>query len=136
MLFRSQTDLAVRGEREFAPDAELCARWRAVAPGEAGWFLTADRPVLSLWRRLRLARAFLGPCVADMETAAVAAVACRAGVPWAALRAVTDQATGAALASFRVHFASQAGRAADTLPALLQSVRAAPTALPDLSGAG
>jgi adenosylhomocysteine nucleosidase len=131
-----QTDRAGRGEREFAPDADLCALWRAAAPGAAGWFLTADRPVLSLWRRLRLARAFLGPCVADMETAAVAAVADRAGVPWAALRAVTDQATGAALASFRMHFASQAGRAADTLPALLQSVAAAPTALPERSGAG
>lgn len=131
-----QTDFALRGDREFAPDGRLLACWRAAAPGQAGWFLTADRPVLSLWRRLRLARAFLGPCVADMETAAVAAVAGRAGVPWAALRAVTDQATGVALASFRMHFASQAGRAADTLPAFLQSAREAPTALPDPSAAG
>lgn len=131
-----QTDFAVRGDREFEPDAALLERWRAVAPAPAGWFLTADRPVLSLWRRLRLSRAFLGPCVADMETAAVAAVAARAGVPWAALRAVTDQATGAALASFRLHFASQAGRAADTLPALLDTLSAERNALPDLSGAG
>jgi hypothetical protein len=57
-------------------------------------------------------------------------------VPWAALRAVTDQATGGALASFRMHFASQAGRAADTLPALLEAARTARAALPDLSGAG
>jgi nucleoside phosphorylase len=131
-----QTDLAVRGDREFEPDATLLERWRAVAPAQAGWFLTADRPVLSLWRRLRLARAFLGPCVADMETAAVAAVASRAGVPWAALRAVTDQATGAAPAAFRLHFASQAGRAADTLPALVESLSTPLRALPDPSATG
>lgn len=131
-----QTDLAVRSDREFEPDPALAALWREAVEGPAGWFLTADRPVLSLWRRLRLARAFLGPCVADMETAAAAAVAARAGVPWAALRAVTDQATGTALASFKLHFASQAGRAADTLPALLAAARARSCALPDLSGAG
>jgi len=131
-----QTDLAVRADREFEPDPALAGLWRGAVAGPAGWFLTADRPVLSLWRRLRLARAFLGPCVADMETAAVAAVAARAGVPWAALRAVTDQATGTALASFKLHFASQAGRAADTLPALLEACRADEAALPDLSGAG
>lgn len=131
-----QTDFAVRGDREFEPDPALLASWRGVVEGQAGWFLTADRPVLSLWRRIRLARAFLGPCVADMETAAVAAVANRAGVPWAALRAVTDQATGTALASFRLHFPSQAARAADTLPALLSTLSAEPNALPDLSGAG
>jgi adenosylhomocysteine nucleosidase len=116
-----QTDLADRSEREVSPDGDLLRAWRGVAPGELGWFLTADRPVLSLWRRLRLARAFLGPCAADMETAAAAAVARRAGVPWAALRAVTDQATGAGLASFKLHYPSQAGRAADTVPMLLAS---------------
>ena len=92
----------------------------------AGWFLTADRPVLSLWRRLRLARAFAGPAVADMETAAVAAVASAAGVPWAALRAVTDGATGLGAASFQLHYPRQAGRAADTVPLLLQSLGRAP----------
>jgi adenosylhomocysteine nucleosidase len=119
-----QTDLAVRDDREFVSDARLRAAWRLETPGEEGWFLTADRPVLSAWRRLRLARAFLGPCVADMETAAVAAVATRSGVPWAALRAVTDGASGAALASFRRHFPSQARRCADTVPGLLRRLRA------------
>jgi len=118
----AQTDLAVRSDREFESDLRLRSAWLAVAPGEQGWFLTADRPVLSLWRRLRLARAFLGPCVADMETAAAGAVAARAGVPWAALRAVTDPATGLGLASFKLHFPSQAGRCADTLPALLRGL--------------
>jgi adenosylhomocysteine nucleosidase len=131
-----QTDLAVRKDREFAPDEAVQAAWRRAAAGEAGWFLTADRPVLSLWRRLRLARAFLGPCVADMETAAVAAVACRAGVPWAALRAVTDQATAAGLAAFKLHYPSQAGRAADTLPSLFAELARSSPAFPDVSSAG
>jgi adenosylhomocysteine nucleosidase len=114
-----QTDLAVRAGRESQACERLRAAWLEVAGGEEGWFLTADRPVLSLWRRLRLARAFAGPAVADMETAAVAAVADAAGVPWAALRAVTDGATGLGAVSFKLHFPSQAGRAADTVPALL-----------------
>ncbi|MCB9915490.1 MAG: hypothetical protein H6828_10125 [Planctomycetes bacterium] len=105
-----------RGRRRPA----LLAARRALAPGRAGWFLTADRPVLSPWRRLRLARAFAGDCVADMETAAVAAVAAAAGAPWAALRAVTDRASLWGAASFRHHYPVQAGRAADSIPGLLQ----------------
>ena len=119
----AQTDLASRIGRQTEPDPDLLEAWSRVAPGERGWFLTGDRPVLSLWRRLRLARAFLGPCVADMETAAAAAVADRAGVPWAALRAVTDQATAAGGAAFKLHFPSQAGRAADSVPGLLRHLQ-------------
>lgn len=117
-----QTDFAVRQGREVASDPRLRQAWLAVAEGHEGWFLTADRPVLSLWRRLRLARAFAGSCVADMETAAVAAVCAGARVPWAALRAVTDPATGLGVVSFKLHYPSQAGRAADTVPALLRSL--------------
>src|SRR5688572_6633667 len=87
-----QVDLAVRAGRSVDADPRLLETWRSVAAGEVGWFLTADRPVLNPWRRLRLARAFAGSCVADMETAAAAAVARAAGVPWAALRSVTDGA--------------------------------------------
>jgi adenosylhomocysteine nucleosidase len=116
----AQVDLAVRHYRELPADAALRAAWRSVAPGVEGWFLTADRPVLSLWRRLRLARAFAGPCVADMETAAVAAVAHAAGVPWAGLRAVTDRATLAGAAAFHLNFQAQAGRAADTVARLIE----------------
>lgn len=114
-----QADLAVREGRRLEADEGWLARWREVAPGPAGWFLTADRPVLTPWRRLRLARAFAGPAVADMETAAAAWVASRAGVPWAALRAVTDGAGLAAAGSFARHYPVQAGRAADTVPGLL-----------------
>jgi len=117
-----QTDSALRAEREVLADAGLRAAWQALAAGPAGWFLTADRPVLSLWRRLRLARAFAGACVADMETAAAGAVARRAGVPWAALRAVTDRATQAGLVAFRKNFRVQADRAAASLPELLKAL--------------
>ncbi|MCY3003256.1 MAG: hypothetical protein NTV21_15765 [Planctomycetota bacterium] len=120
-----QTDLAVRAGREVESDRRLRDAWQAAVPGELGWFLTADRPVLSLWRRLRLARAFAGSCVADMETAAVAAVARASGVPWAGLRAVTDPATGLGAVSFKLHFPSQAGRAADTVPDLVRQLQRA-----------
>lgn len=126
-----QTDLGPREGREVLSDAQLRAAWQRVAPGHEGWFLTADRPVLSWWRKMRLARAFLGPCVAEMETAAVGAVAQAAGVPWAALRAVTDSATALGGASFRLHLASQGPRAADSIPALLRELeRAAPPSYP------
>lgn len=114
-----QTDLAVREGREVTPDPGLLAAWRAEVEGYCGSFLTADRPVMSRWRRLRLARAFAGDCVADMETAAAAAVARACGVPWAALRAVTDRAGHLGVASFQLHYPAQAPRAADTVPGLL-----------------
>ncbi|MCP3917116.1 MAG: hypothetical protein GY711_16330 [bacterium] len=114
-----QADFAVREGRSVEPDAALLAAWQHVAPGPSGWFLTADRPVLSPWRRMRLARAFAGTCVADMETAAVAAVAQAAGVPWAALRAVTDGAGFGGGVAFRRNFPIQAPRAADTVEDLL-----------------
>jgi len=115
-----QADFAVRDGREHGSSDALRDAWRAAAPGEVGWFLTADRPVLSPWRRLRLRRAFQGPCVADMETAAAAGVAALAGVPWAALRAVSDRAGMLGGAEFRKNFPVQAGRAAATVPALLE----------------
>lgn len=121
----AQVDLAVRQGRELRADETLRRAWQKVLPGAEGWFLTADRPVLSWWRRLRLARAFAGPCVAEMETAAAAAVAVAGGVPWAALRAVTDRATLGGAASFRLHFGAQAPRAADSIPALLAELASA-----------
>ena len=119
-----QADLAHRRSREIAADPELRAAWRSVAPGPEGFFLTADRPVLSLVRRIRLARAFAGPCAADMETAAAAAVASEAGIPFAGVRAVTDRATLFAAAAFRANFRTLAGQAADTVGALLAVLEA------------
>lgn len=119
-----QTDLARVEGRQNQADAALRRAWREVAPGPEGYFLTADRPVLSWWRRARLARAFAGDCAADMETAAAGAIAVAAGVPWAGLRAVTDRADGLGGLLFKLHFPSQAGRAADTVPSLLARLRA------------
>jgi adenosylhomocysteine nucleosidase len=114
-----QTDLVRVEGRQSEADAALRRAWREVAPGPEGYFLTADRPVLSWWRRARLARAFRGDCAADMETAAAGAIASAAGAPWASLRAVTDRADGLGGVLFKLHFPSQAGRAADTVPSLL-----------------
>ena len=116
-----QTDLATREGRENSSDSRVRAAWIRAAPGVEARFLTADRPVFSPWRRLRLARAFPGPCVAEMETAAAAAVAARAGVPWASARAVTDQASLFAARELRTHFETCAGLAADTVANLIAS---------------
>jgi adenosylhomocysteine nucleosidase len=93
-----QWDLAVRRGRELMADPDLLASWCAVAGGEEGCILTADRPVIRFLDRLRVARAagrtFAGPLVADMEAAAVAAVASQAGIPWAALKVISDQRSG------------------------------------------
>jgi len=117
-----QADSAQSRSREVAADPALREAWRAVAPGPEGFFLTADRPVLSLFRRIRLARAFAGPCAADMETAAAGAVAREAGVPWASLRTVTDRASGMAGTAFRLNYPTLAGRASDTLVALIEEI--------------
>lgn len=114
-----QTDLAVREGRRVESDPAWRTAWREVAPGEEGWFLTADRPVITPWRRVRLRRAFAGPCVADMETAAAASVAVGAGLPWAALRVVTDLAGPLTARRFRQNYPTMAGWPADTLRWLL-----------------
>jgi nucleoside phosphorylase len=58
-----------------------------------------------------------------METAAAAVVAARAGVPWAALRAVSDGAGLLGGREFRKNFPIQAGRAAATVQALCAAWR-------------
>ncbi len=116
-----QTDLATRAGRENSSDSRIRTAWIRAAPGVEARFLTADRPVLSPWRRLRLARAFRGPCVAEMETAAAAAVAECAGLPWASARTVTDRASFFAASEMRTHFETCAGLAADTVANLIAS---------------
>lgn len=114
-----QADLAVRDGRASTPDQDLQELWGAVEAGTLATFLTADRPVLSPWRRFKLRRAWPGLCVADMETAAAAAVAAKAGIPWAAARTVTDSAGYGAGRTFQRNLQQMAGRAADTLPSVL-----------------
>ena len=113
-----QSDLWVRPGRETESDAGLREAWRSVVPAEEATFVTADRAVFNPLRGWRLRRGFAGPLVCDMETAAVAAVANSAGLPWAALRAVTDQPSFFDPRAFRRHFPAQAGRAAETVPSL------------------
>lgn len=116
-----------------ASDAALRRAWAAAAPGHHGDFLTSERPVLARAERRRLAGLHPGDCVAEMETAAVAQAAEERGLRWAALRAVTDRADGWGSFAFRLHFPSQAGRAADTVPLLLASL-ARNGGLPGASG--
>jgi len=116
-----QADFAVRDSREFECDATWRARWQAVAPGAEAQFLTADRPVISLWRRWRLQGAYPGRTVADMETAAVAAVASRADVPFAALKVVTDRAGPQTALVFGRNYRTHGGSPADTVLSLLNS---------------
>lgn len=101
------------------PDPDLLTAWEAVASGVRATFLTADRAVFSPIRSMVVTRGYSGPCVADMETAAAAAVAVSAGRPWAALRTVTDQPSFFDSGAFRRNYGQQAGRAADTIAALL-----------------
>lgn len=70
--------------REFAPSTELLAR----APGRRGTLVTAPRLARTPADRRRLSG-----LACDMESAALAEVAREAGVPFLALRAVTDEAT-------------------------------------------
>ena len=101
-----QWDLSVREGREVRADRSLSEAWQQRTQGLVGFALTADRPAIrwvSRWRRARAAQAWFsrsgarssasgdkGVPVADMETAAMGAVAERAGVPWAALRVISD----------------------------------------------
>lgn len=110
-----QVDSAVREDRRYAPEPSWLAAWQAAAPGHTAAFYTADRPVLDPFRRRYLTLRHGGPALADMETAAAAAVAARAGVPWAAMRVVSDLAGFGAGRAFRKHFDTLAGRSADTL---------------------
>lgn len=49
----------------------------------------------------------------DMETGAVAQVAARLGLPWAAIKATTDDADGGSASAFEANLAAAARRAAD-----------------------
>lgn len=144
-----QWDLVLREGREAASDPALRGLWAALTPGHLGLALTADRPAMRWGARLRRARAVRqrlalgqrspegtgdgGPtvAVADMETAAVASVAARAGIPWAGLRVISDaqrsllaRATGRGreASSFATNFNEQAARPAASLEALLRSL--------------
>lgn len=113
-----QADLGVREGRVSESDPAMRELWRSVAEGEEAEFLTADRAVLSPWRRFLTKRRHPAGGVCDMETAAAASTALAAGIPFAALRVVTDTAGWGGAASFRRHYETLGPRAADTLEPL------------------
>ena len=116
-------DLSPERCGETRPDSGLLEAWMQVAPGPVVDFLTADRPVMSPWRRWKARQRARGPCVAEMETAAAGACAQAKGVPWAALRSVTDLAGWGSHQAFRKRYPVEAGRAADTVMGLLAQIR-------------
>ena len=119
-----QADLGVREGRRSSPDQSLLAAWESAATGARAVYLTSDRAVFNPWRRLWARLGQPGPCVAEMETASAAACAEAWGVPWVALRAVTDRAGWGALKAFKKRYPVEAGRAADTVTGLLSLIRA------------
>lgn len=139
-----QWDLAVREGRSVAPDEAVQRAWAEVAPGKRAVFLTADRPAIRLVERLRRARATRsfagGTVVADMETAAVGAVASRAGVPWGALRVVSDRRprvsdlvrpSARRSASFQEGYRLHAARPADSVPELCRRLSSLAATTPE-----
>ncbi|MDZ4772014.1 MAG: hypothetical protein SGI72_02660 [Planctomycetota bacterium] len=112
-----------RLERESLSDPLLFRAWADVAAGKTARFFSVDRAVTSFLRRRTIARSRSGGAAVDMETAAAALVAESAGVPWAALRVVTDRAGFMAESSFKKHFAAHGARAAGTLPEFLRRLR-------------
>jgi len=118
-----QADLGLVELREVSPDPRLLEAWEEEVEGKRAEFLTADRAVLSPWRRWRTRRGRSGHCVAEMETAAAGACAMAWGVPWAALRAVTDLAGWGSGQAFRKRYPVHAGRAADSVTGLLTRIR-------------
>ncbi len=104
------------------PDPELFSAWKRATPGVPATFLTADRAVFSPLRSIAVTRGHVGPCVADMETAAAAAVAVAAERPWAALRVVTDQPSFFDSGAFQRNYEREAGRAANTIQDLLSAI--------------
>jgi adenosylhomocysteine nucleosidase len=111
-----------RFDRESTSDPALREAWSAIASGPCARFFTVGAAVMSPWRRFAVGSSRTGPAVVDMETAAAALVADAAGIPWAALRVVTDRAGFGAGKAFKRHFATHAGRAAETLEELARRI--------------
>jgi len=63
----------------------------------------------------------LGAALVDMETAAVAQVAERLGLPWAAIKATTDEANGESAGDFSQNLARAARRAASATEDLIRA---------------
>ncbi len=79
------------------PDPAWCARLRAALGGEGrgGVLAEAETVLASAGAKRRLAVRAGGAVAADMESAAIAALAETAGVPWLVVRAISDDAGSA-----------------------------------------
>lgn len=131
-----QWDLSTREGRQVTAHPGLSEGWKRATQGRSGWALTADRPAIgwtARWRRARAVRAGIGASpansqpevpVADMETAAMGLAAERAGIPWAALRVISDAQRPLrtrllrqkrAESSFQANYGAQAARPAMSL---------------------
>jgi nucleoside phosphorylase len=64
----------------------------------------------------------LGGDLVDMETAALAQVAARLGLPWAAIKVTTDDANADSSIDFRANLAHAAGKAAEAAVAMIEMV--------------
>lgn len=131
-------------QRRFAAEAAWAAKLaRAIAPVTLAPILGCDRPIATTAEKAELFAATHAAAV-DMESHAVAEAALRAGVQFAALRAVIDAAgmavPGAALAGFKADGAiSVAGvlwglvKSPNDLPDLIRLARCANRARTSLS---
>jgi nucleoside phosphorylase len=111
------------------PAVRLIERWRrqrafrrarAAAELEPARDLELDTPVVAA--AVGAPRAGVSLAVADMETAAVAAVAARAGLPWAACRVVSDAARPGVSYGFARNLPRVGGLPAASVPALLAAL--------------
>ena len=103
------------GEAHFAamPDPGLGLPHARIASGDS--FVACPAAAADL-------KAGLGATLVDMEVGAVAQVAARLGLPWAAIKAVTDDANGASGGDFQanlVRAARAAGQEVERLVAML-----------------
>ena len=108
----------VRLALEAAKDLGVGARSRS------GKMVTGDQAIVSRERRGWLWETFRADCV-DMESAAVAQVCRLNGVPWVAVRAITDSAMENGITEFRENLADCSGAAANVVERLAYSLRTA-----------
>ncbi|MEZ6004641.1 MAG: hypothetical protein R3F33_10705 [Planctomycetota bacterium] len=111
----AQWDLGVRMGREGACHGPWVQAWAQSAGARRGLILSGDRGVFDPWSRRKLRRAWPEALLVDMEVAAVGAVCAAAGIPFAALKTVSDLAGVGAKKRFAQEFAETGGRAAASL---------------------
>jgi adenosylhomocysteine nucleosidase len=113
-----QWDFALHHDVMVHSAPELMARVEAVAGCRRGVLASGDYPVSDDHARAELRARFQADAV-DMESAAIGRVAQRLGLPFLAVRAVSDHAGPGSHAQFQRHGVDAAARAARAASALL-----------------